>query len=107
MDFNSIPVTIIPNLKGGEKEVSVRMFSDDLNKIMKLRLIPGASIGLHTHDSSSEILMIISGRGSVLFDGVLIPVTEGDVHYCPKGHSHSIINDSDSDLTVFAVVPQQ
>lgn len=107
MDFNSIPETIIQNFKGGEKSAAVRMFADDYNRILKARLVPGASIGLHTHDSSSEIMLITSGKGTVLFDGEHIPVKEGDVHYCPKGHSHSLINDSTSDLTFFAVVPQQ
>ncbi len=31
----------------------------------------------------------------------------GDCHYCPKGHAHSLINDSGGELEFFAVVPQQ
>ncbi len=27
--------------------------------------------------------------------------------YCPKGHPHSLVNDSDADLVFFAVVPEQ
>ena len=32
---------------------------------------------------------------------------KGDCHYCPKGHTHSLINNSDEDLVFFAVVPVQ
>ena len=32
-------------------------------------------------------------------------VREGQCHYCPKGHSHGLINDSGADLVFFAVVP--
>ena len=35
------------------------------------------------------------------------PLKPGDCHYCPKGHAHSLINNSDGDLEFFAVVPQQ
>lgn len=31
----------------------------------------------------------------------------GQVHYCPEGHSHSLINDTESDLIFFSIVPQQ
>jgi len=34
-------------------------------------------------------------------------VKEGEVHYCPKGHTHSLVNDSDAELWFSAVVPQQ
>ena len=83
------------------------MFIDADNKIMRGRLIPGASIGLHTHETSSEIIYILSGTGKALYDGGEEALSPGDCHYCPKGHSHSLINDGDADLTFFAVVPEQ
>ena len=107
IDFDSIKETVMPKFKGGEKETAARMHVDDLNKIMRGRLIPGASIGLHTHETGSEIIYILQGRGKVLYDGQYEPVESGLCHYCPKGHSHSLINDSDSDLVFFAVVPEQ
>ena len=64
-------------------------------------------IGLHTHDTSSEIIYILNGTGKVLYDGEYESVSEGLCHYCPKGHSHSLINDSKSNLVFFAVVPEQ
>ena len=30
----------------------------------------------------------------------------GDCHYCPQGHSHSFINESDADLIFLGVVPE-
>lgn len=107
IDFNDIEEKLIPNFKGGEKETGTRMFSDSLNKILKGRLTPGASIGLHTHDTSSEIMFITKGQGYVIYDGGRIDLKSGDVHYCPKGHSHTLINDSEGDLEFSAVVPQQ
>lgn len=107
IDFNSIEEQVTPSFKGGSKEFAVRMFNDGLNKIMKGRLIPGASIGMHAHEDSSEVMFITRGRGSVICDGERTALSQGDVHYCPKGHNHSLINDSDDVLEFSAVVPKQ
>ena len=105
--FSQIEENVIPNFKGGEKQTTTRAFTDDSNRILKGLLIPGASIGMHTHETSSEIILITSGCGCVIDDGVRVPLVAGDVHYCPKGHTHSLMNDSDADMEFFAVVPQQ
>ena len=107
IDFDAMEETIIPHMRGGEKEVAARMYTDELGKIMRGRLIPGASIGMHTHSGSSEVIFITSGSGSVICDGEKTPVYAGLCHYCPEGHSHSLINDSEADLEFLAVVPQQ
>jgi mannose-6-phosphate isomerase-like protein (cupin superfamily) len=107
IDFNAIQTTVIPHMRGGEKEVSVQTYADELGKIMHGRLIPGATIGLHTHETNSEVLYILSGTGKVLYDGVYEPLSAGSCHYCPKGHAHSLINDSEGDLEFLAVVPEQ
>lgn len=106
IDFNAISESVIPNMRGGEKEVHVHMYTDSLCKIMKGTLIPGASIGLHTHESNSEVIYILSGTGKILYDGAYEPLGPGSCHYCPKGHAHSLINDSNGDLVFFAVVPE-
>ena len=105
IDFNAIQEKIIPNMRGGEKEAAMRIFDDSLCKIVQGRLIPGATIGLHTHETDSETIYVISGTGKVLDDGVYESLSAGSYHYCPKGHNHSLINDSDTDLTFFAVIP--
>jgi len=105
IDFDKMDLSVIPNFKGGEKELHARMFFDGTNRIMKARLIPGASIGMHTHEGTSEVIFITSGRGSVICDGERTPVSAGLCHYCPEGHTHSLINDSDADLEFLAVVP--
>ena len=107
MDFSDIELSVIPNFKGGEKELRAKMFFDGTNRIMKGCLVPGASIGMHTHEGSCEVIFITSGCGHVIFDGEKSPVREGICHYCPEGHTHSLVNDSDADLEFLAVVPRQ
>ena len=107
IDFDKLEETVLPNFYAGNKETCAHMFTDSLNKIMRGRLVPGASIGLHTHETSSEIIYILQGSGRVLYDGKYELVCAGACHYCPKGHAHSLINDGNEDLTFFAVVPAQ
>ncbi len=105
--FDQLPENVIPHMRGGEGQVVNHMHTDENNKIMQGLLAPGCSIGLHTHDTSSEIIYILSGTGKVLCDGEYEPLSAGSCHYCPKGHTHSLINDSDALLEFFAVVPVQ
>lgn len=107
IDFNTLEEKTIDHFNGGEGKTIARMFLDDKNRIMKGKLEPGCSIGLHRHENNSEILYVISGKGKVLIDGEYESVCSGIVHYCPKGHEHSLINNSDSDLEFVCVVPFQ
>ena len=50
---------------------------------------------------------LIPGGTYVLYDDGCEPLEAGSCHYCPKGHSHSLMNDSDGNLEFFAVVPVQ
>ena len=51
------------------------------------------------------MIFILSGAGKVLCDGEYEPLSAGSVHYCPKGHAHSLINDGDEDLEILAMIP--
>lgn len=105
--FDSIPFDKKTEFLGGKGEFFIRAFKDNLNTIMSDRLSPGASIGYHKHETGSEIIYIIKGRGKVRYENVEHPINEGECHYCPKGHYHCLINDSDEDLYFFAVVTVQ
>lgn len=107
INFAAIEEQMIPHMRGGEKEVALRTYTDGQCKIMKGRLVPGASIGLHTHETNSETIYVLEGQGKVLYDGEYESLSAGSCHYCPKGHAHSLINDSAAELVFFAVVPEQ
>ena len=104
--FDAMEESANQNFKGGEGAFFNKTFQDDHNKILTGRLAPGASIGLHTHQGNSEIIFIFSGKGKVLYDGEYESLSAGSCHYCPMGHSHSLINDGGEDLVFCAVVPE-
>ena len=108
IDFNNIELTLQPRFKGGEGVTKSHIFNDGMNKIMRGCLDPGCTIGYHTHDTSSEIIYILSGEARVLYDDGEERLAPGQCHYCPKHHSHSLINASpDQPLIYIAVVPEQ
>ena len=111
---DEIEISHLENFKGGEKHLDARMYFDGTNRILtRARLVPGASIGLHTHDDSCEVIFITKGQGTTIEQApgeerFSREVSQGDCLYCPKGHSHCLKNASEAeDLEFLAVVPQQ
>lgn len=107
IDFNAMEEKRMPEFKGGVGELIARMHVDENGKIMCGKLEPGSTIGLHTHDTSSEIIYILSGKADYIYDDTTESVSAGGCHYCPKGHTHSMINNGPEDLIFLAVVPEQ
>jgi len=106
LDFNAIPETVVPAFKGGTGEAVIHKFNDPgMGNIVHITLMPGCSIGVHTHQGNCEVVYIISGSGKCIDDGVATPVTAGCVNYCPEGHSHSILNTGTEPLVLFGVLP--
>ena len=114
IDFRKMDITVLPNFKGGEKEFAANMFFDGTNRIFKGKLVPGATIGMHTHEDSCEVIFVLEGCGSIVEKEpgaekeTVSPVKAGDCLYCPKGHSHSLMNTAEEgNLVFYAVVPMQ
>ncbi|MCR5060992.1 MAG: cupin domain-containing protein [Saccharofermentans sp.] len=105
IDYNAIEWKENPEFKGGKGVFFNKAVVDGNGKMMMGRLTPGSSIGYHTHEGNAETIYIISGSGIELSDGVECPAVPGNVHYCADGHSHSLMNCSESeDLVFFAVI---
>lgn len=107
IDFEAMTEDVQNGFKGGEGDVAFRIFKDDMNKVMRVRMTPHSSVGQHSHETDSEIIIVLQGSGKIVFDGQELPIRQGQVHYCPKGHGHTIINDTDQELHLCCVVPQQ
>ena len=106
IDFEQIKPASINGFKGGKGELIVRNYADNDCKIMRHILTPGASSGLHTHEGNCEIVFILKGTVTFHYDDRIETATVGQVHYCPKGHSHYMENLTDSDVEYFAIVPE-
>lgn len=107
LDLMNVPEQAMPNFKGGEGITYARMFFDGQNSIMLGRLPVGATIGMHTHETSSEIMHVLSGTARVVMDGEVEIIRAGQTHYCPKGHTHMTMCEGTEELRILAVVPEQ
>ena len=105
--FDEIKEKELKAFYGGEGALLANMYVDDRNKILRGKLVPGTTIGLHRHEPTSEIIFILSGKAKSICDGVEELLFAGDCHYCPKGSEHCLINVGEEDLCFYAVVPQQ
>ena len=106
IDFDKLPLNVAANFNGGEKEYISRRFVDENNKIMLGTLEPGASIGYHKHETNSEVIYLLEGEGHVLYDDGEEKLLPGQAHYCPQGHSHSLINRGNATIRFIAIVPE-
>jgi quercetin dioxygenase-like cupin family protein len=55
---------------------------------------PGSSIGIHRHGDDEETYILLGGRGTMMLDGVEVPVTAGDVVVNRPFGEHGLRNDS-------------
>ncbi len=104
INFDEYPVVVKSQFKDGNKDYLVQTFEDKDNRIMHGRLEPGASIGLHLHEENSEVYYILKGKAELIYDDTRETVLPGQAHYCPVGHSHSLMNNGDEDLEFLAIV---
>lgn len=107
LDFPHMPETPQPHFKGGEGVTYTRMYADSMNRIVMCRLPKGSSIGLHTHDTSSETIYVIAGQARIVLDGIEEIYTPGQCHHCPKGHAHTTVSIGEEDLVLLGIVPEQ
>ncbi len=99
----------VANLVAGEGEVTLsHIFSqEELPKTRicsVLTLNPGCSVGIHSHTGEGEIYYILEGSATVHEDGVDTILNVGDTEYCSDGHTHGILNHTDTPMKFLAIV---
>lgn len=106
IDPNKIEEVTLHDFKGGKGPLLTRNYVDDKCKIMFSTLSAGSSSGLHTHVGNCEIVYVISGTATFIYDGEAEDVRAGQVHYCPESHNHYMENRTGEDVTYLAIVPE-
>lgn len=106
INFENMPSVSVPHLNGGQGSVAAKMSVQKNGKMMVSVLPPGASIGLHRHETSDDINYVLSGMGEAVCDGEKEILRPGVCHFCPLGSEHSICNTGQEDLVLFTAVPE-
>ncbi|MEE2708865.1 MAG: cupin domain-containing protein, partial [Gemmatimonadota bacterium] len=58
------------------------------------RLIRGKASDYHVHEDFEQIYFVLEGWGSMLIDGAIHSVAEGDTVQIPPGLRHQIMNEN-------------
>ena len=96
---NGVGETEMRRLLNGAEEMlgKGRMFNH-------MMLIPGNSIGEHTHTGDNEVFYFLSGTGEYNDNGTWVTVGPGDVALCRDGESHSVRNTGAEPLEFIALI---
>jgi mannose-6-phosphate isomerase-like protein (cupin superfamily) len=77
-------------------------------EIAQLTLPPGATVGLHKHESNEDAYIVISGTGNFVDTaGKETPVKPGDITIARKGESHGINNTGNVPLVFYYLISAQ
>lgn len=106
-DLNAMAADTLQHFKDGDGYVLMKMVKAGDNKIMLATLPQGSSVGFHTHESDMEVIYVQQGTATIVLDSTELTYTAGHVHYCPKGHGHSISNRAGEDLVIYNIVATQ
>ena len=66
LDFAKIPVEPVANMRGGQGTVLLQKTVQGPVKVMRGVLPPGATIGMHSHETNCEMIYILSGLTGLL-----------------------------------------
>ncbi len=107
-----MPVRTLEGCHGGEGAFRCRSILDGLGSarfpFMHRDDMPaGSSIGEHTHERDEEIYYLLSGEGTLTYDGQVFAMRPGDVSLCLAGHSHGFAAVTDCELIVVGSFPDR
>lgn len=102
----------VPNeqLRGGSgRATMLRYFATEaipppLRAFNVVTLEPGTSIGVHRHEGTGEIYLLLEGRGVAVDDGGQVEVGPGDAILTRSGHTHGLRNAGPGPLRFLAVL---
>ncbi len=76
---------------GEYKVLEYKIHEDEMNSLVKeLKISPGEHISYQRHRHRTEIWTFTEGNGELILDGVVKPVTRGDVAVITPGMKHAI-----------------
>lgn len=89
--------TVTPALIAGDYQSDLRLYS-------RITLPVGASIGYHVHQGEEELFYILAGTAEFNDNGAVQTIRAGDATATCSGQGHSIRNNGDTPVEIFAVI---
>ena len=79
------------------------LLDTDYCKVKQIIIKPGQSPSYQYHFKRSEVWVVVEGEGELKLDGIITPVSKGNVLQIPVKAKHQIKNTSDSNLVFIEV----
>lgn len=79
------------------------LYTDELQQVVVMCLLPGEAIGREVHAATSQFLRVEQGEGVAVLDGVEHDVVEGDAVLVPAGVEHNVRNTGTEPLKLYTV----
>lgn len=98
------------DMRGGKGAVTIRHYFKKEEIKAKCRLCsrltlpPGASIGMHKHETEDELFIIERGTGIIADGRTQTEVKAGDAILTGNGEEHALINAGNEPLEVTAII---
>ena len=70
------------------------LFTGKNTQLVLMVIAPGQDIGLETHEGHDQFFRIESGKGEVVMDGKVQPISDGTGIVVPAGVEHNVTNTS-------------
>lgn len=98
-------------IRGGKGEVEMQKLLNGADEMYGkgrmfnvMKVLPGNSIGEHTHSGDNEIFYFLSGTAEYNDNGTKVQVVPGDVAVCNDGEMHGLVNNGSDDLVFVAMI---
>lgn len=73
------------------------------SQVVVMSIPPGEDIGAEVHETVDQVLVIVSGEGAAILDGVRSPIGPGWLVHVPAGTHHDVVNTGQADLRLYTV----
>lgn len=83
-----------------KKSQLIKIAQDDTISAFVVRMMPGADLGPHYHESHDEIEYVIRGTGQLLVNDRWVDIKPGSIHFNPMGKVHAAKNTGNEPLIV-------
>ena len=98
--YKEIDHNVIGYRPWGQYEV---LIDDDNHKVKKIKVFPGASLSLQSHNRRSEHWVVVRGEALVVNGDQEILLKENESTYIPATHKHRLSNPGKAELEIIEV----
>ena len=77
---------------------------DHLSNFSQATIPAGQSVPAHRHESMTEVFHVLSGKGEMIIDGVVMPIEAGSNICIKVGQSHELKAHEDLTILYFGVL---